>query len=342
MASTNRLPTVADLRYLISRPEPPCVSIYLPTRRGGSADDRQRYQGLLRRADELLRTRMKPADADEFLAPIENAADQFWQGQLDGLARFHARDVSRWFALPIEVPELTMVADSFHVRPLLQFLQANQHYWLLSLGQNHVGFFRGNAERLTSVEGVDLPRSLVDAVGLDERQKTISSHSTGGHGVMPTFHGQGKAETAHDEDIARFLRAVDRAIWPVLRDERAPLIIAAAGRLHPTFHSVTRYPHAVAAGIRGNFETAALEELHRRAWPIVADQLAQRQLEVRERRCKAESTSSCSRAARASGAGSTRRPATCRSTTRHGMRRQTTYSTTLPRRSCCAAARCCR
>lgn len=276
--------TVEDLRSLIAQHVGPCVSIYLPTRRGGGPDDRQRYEGLVRRARELLGEGRKNVATRDFLAPLAEQPDEFWREQLDGLAVFHARDLSASYALPAPVPELAIVADSFHIRPLLRLLQSNQHYYLLSLAQNHVGFFRGDADGLRPTRVPGLPKSLVDALGQEQdNEKTVSSHSTGSHGNMPMFHGQGKEDSSHDEDIARFVRAVDKALWPVLREEKAPLIFAATERLHPTFHSITRYAHVTQEGIHGNFETAALEQLHKRAWPIVQKRIEARGDEVHER-----------------------------------------------------------
>jgi hypothetical protein len=257
-----------DLRDLIGEHFPPCISIYLPTHRGGRAGDRLRFQGAVRRARMLLKERY-PDVAPEFFAPLEETSDRFLRGFLDGLAVFHSRDTTVAYALPIQVPELVTVADSFHVRPLLHFLQADRHFYLLSLGEKHVDFFRGDAGGLVPRRVPTLPRSLLEVLGPEERQRTISSHSTGSHGNMPMFHGQNKAESAHEEDLARFLRAVDNALWSVLCEEKAPLILAAVERLHPIFHAVTRYAHVTQEGIRGNFETASLGELHRRAWPII-------------------------------------------------------------------------
>lgn len=277
--------SIEDLRELIASHQAPCVSIYLETRRGKDPEARPRFEGLLREARERATGELQGSRARALLEPLEALAadEETWRDLHDGLAFFRCGDLTAAYALPGDFTDLSIVADSFHVRPLLRHLQKNQHYHLLSVGQNHVGFFRGDADGLLPVRVGGLPASLVDALGLEERQRTISSHSSGGHGNMPIFHGQGKVESARDEDIARFLRAIDKALWPVLREEKAPLILAATERLHPTWHSVTRYAHATSEGVRGNFERASLDDLHERAWPIVQEQLRAREDEVRRR-----------------------------------------------------------
>ena len=276
---------IDDLRELIASHQAPCASIYVATRRGSDPDARQRYEGLLREARERGETELHGARSRAFFEPLEalGADQETWRDLVDGLAVFRSNDFFAAYALSGEFADLAILADSFHVRPLLRHLQSNHGYYLLSVGQNHVGFFRGDADGLVPVRVEGLPASLVDALGLEDRQKTISSHSSGGHGNMPIFHGQGKEESSRDEDIARFLRVIDKSIWPVLRDERSPLILAATERLHPTWHSITRYAHATEEGVRGNFERASLEDLHERAWPIVRERLRARDDEVRRR-----------------------------------------------------------
>jgi hypothetical protein len=48
-------------------------------------------------------------------------------------------------------------------------LGTNQHYYLLTLSQGRVNFFKGNANGLASVDLRDLPHSLEEALGTEDR-----------------------------------------------------------------------------------------------------------------------------------------------------------------------------
>jgi hypothetical protein len=57
-------------------------------------------------------------------SPEELAQGDFWRGQIGGLALFRSSDLLTHYRMPMRCPELAVVADSFHVRPLLHFLQS--------------------------------------------------------------------------------------------------------------------------------------------------------------------------------------------------------------------------
>lgn len=275
--------SVAELRELMAKHVPPCISLYLPTHRGGSADDRKQFEGLVRRARELLAHDLPASATKTLLAPLEELpTDALWNDALEGLAVFHSADHSAYYRLPARVPQLVVVSDSFHVRPLIGYLQRNRTYYLLNLSQNYVSLLRGDAAGLGPVNLRSLPHSLTDALGIEERERSVTYHF-GAAGGRPIYGGIAKSDTSRDEDLARFLRTVDRALWELLRDEKAPLVVAASDRLHALYRSLQRYPYLVERGVIGNYAKEKLEDLHARAWPIVQSELELHEREVIER-----------------------------------------------------------
>jgi hypothetical protein len=275
--------TVDELRSLIAHESAPCLSIYMPTRRGGSPEDRHHFAAQVRKARELLAPQHSHAAIEALLAPIlELDTPEFWHEQLDGLALFRSRQFFSYQRLPVKVEELVVAAETFHIRPLLHYMQSNQRYFLLNLSQGRVSFFKGSAMGLGPIDLSSMPRSLTDAVGVEHRDRVATVHS-GGKGNSPIYFGLGRDDGVRDEELMRFFRAVDRALWEVLRDETAPLILAAPERQHSIFQSVSRYPHLLHEGLRGNFANAKLEDLHQKAWPIVEEFGMKRGRDVLER-----------------------------------------------------------
>jgi hypothetical protein len=276
--------TVGELRSLIAHEESPCVSIYMPTRRGGSPEDRAKFAGHVRRARELLSKDYSSREVEDLLAPISALdTDEFFRQHLDGLAVLRSRSTLAYYFLPLNFEPFVVAATTFHVRPLLRFLQSNQRYFLLNLSQGRVSLFKGSAMGLGPVDLTSMPRSLTDAVGVEHKERVVGSHSSGGKTHSPIYHGQGKDDAVRDEELARFFRTIDRSLWEVLRDESAPLVLAAPERLHPLFASVSRYPHLLHDGLRGNFANAKLDDLHAKAWPIVEAHRTERETEVLQR-----------------------------------------------------------
>jgi hypothetical protein len=276
--------TVEDLRTLVGSHTPPCLSLYLPTHRNGSPEDKHHFEGAVRNAREVLDGSMKPNEIESFLEPVVGlSTPAFWQEHSEGLAVFRSRDHMACYRLPVTVPETLIAADSFHIRPLIRFLQSNQRYFLLSLSQNYVRLFKGSAIGLSPVNVEGLPRSLEDALGQEERGRSVRVHYGSSGGKNPIYGGAGKSDTSRDEDLLRFFRAVDEALWPLLRDEKVPMILVAPQRELPIYRSVSRYAHIAEQGVHGNFSEARMEDLHARAWPIVQAIVDARTEEIRER-----------------------------------------------------------
>jgi hypothetical protein len=280
--------TVDQLRSVIAHETAPCISIYMPTRRGGSPEDRSLFAGHVREARKLLAPSLPKAKLEELMGPIADLdSAPFWEGQLEGLALFRSHDFLAHYALPLAVEPLVVVADTFHVRPVLRFLQSNQRYFLLNLSLGRVSFFKGSAMGLGPVEITSLPRSLADITAGEQHERGLKHHAgshgvAGGAGEFSIYGGSGKQESVRAEDTRAYFRSIDKAIWEVLRDETAPLIVASTTEHHPIFAAVSRYTHLLHDGVMGNFNNTPLPELHAKAWPIVQRHIAERENEVLE------------------------------------------------------------
>jgi hypothetical protein len=302
-----------DLQSLLAPREPPCVSILMPTHRyrPNSDQDPIRFKNLLKRAEALLAERLPVRDARELLAPLAALADPwFWESQLDGLALYLSRDLALHHRLPQRLPEVVVVADSFHVKPMLRFLQANQRYHVLSLSQNAVSFYEGTAFSLAPIDLAGLPSSLAEALGVERRERFLNVRSAGA-GHSPVYHGHGAPDASRKEDLQRFFRLVDRALWELLRDDPAPLVLAGVGYYLPLYAEASRCSNIVERGVEGNFDVASPEELHARAWPLVKEVLRGREeVALREHEAgvaRGHATDELGRVARAAVQGRVRR-----------------------------------
>lgn len=274
---------VEELRSLIAAHVPPCISIYLPTHPGGSPEDKHHFDGLLRRARAELAKHLSPHEVEEAMAPLEPAfRPQDWNDALSGLAVFRSHEFEAVYRLPTKVEERVVVGDSFHVRPLLEFLQANQRYFLLVLSQGRISFFKGSLHGLVPVDLRTMPRSLTSALGVEDHERNVRQHSAGAWGSTAIYSGRGRDDGSRDEDFARFFRIVDRELMQVLRDENAPLVLAAPEKQFSIYASVSRYPHLLADGLKGSFVQESGQELHQRVWPLVQKHVAERESIVLE------------------------------------------------------------
>jgi hypothetical protein len=276
-----------ELRTLVAERQSPCISIYMPTHRIPMEiqQDRLRLKNLLRQAeDSLTAGGLRTPEAKLLLQPAEKLLLQtpFWRGRKDGLAIFLAPEFFRFYPLPMEFPELAMVGDRFHLKPLLSLLSGGEFY-ILALSQNEVRFLQASPFSVSELEVEGMPRSLDEALKYDDPQKQLQFHTgtqkiTGDRAAM--FHGHGVGTDDTKSNLLRFFQQVDRGLHAVLREEQAPLVVAGVDYLLPIYREANSYANLMDNGVAGNPEGLSPEELQKRALKVVSPYFQQARQEA--------------------------------------------------------------
>ncbi|NIN66531.1 MAG: hypothetical protein GTO63_17950 [Anaerolineae bacterium] len=287
-----------ELERLAAQEDGVFAAIYMPTERAGAETRANsiRFKNLLRNAADLLREHGVGApDVEDLLEPaLKLQADStFWQHQADGLAAFITRGFFRHYRLPLAFDELVVVTRRFHLKPLLPLLSSDGRFFVLALSQNEVRLLQCTRYRETEVEVEGMPHSLAEALRYDDPESQLQFH-TGtprGAGRRPAIHhGHGVGADDAKDNILRYFREIDSALRQVLREERAPLVLAGVQYLHPIYRDATTYPHLTEKGITGNPDELSAAELRERAWEIVQPVLRSSRREASERYRQLEGT----------------------------------------------------
>ncbi len=260
-----------------------CVSLYLPTHRAGpeTQQDPIRFKNLLKQASDRLRKNgLRRADADKILEPAQRLlGDQiFWQHQSDGLAVFMSPQTFHSYRLPTEFSELVVVTERFHVKPLLSLLSGDGWFYVLALSQKQVRLLQGTRQRIGEVNLEDVPRSLAEALGGEEREKQLQFH-TAARGGPAIFHGHGSAgdESEHKKDLLRYFKQIDKGLQDLVCAERTPLVLAGVDYLLPIYREANTCAQLMDEGITGNPDGLSAAELHKKAWRILEPHFARAQ-----------------------------------------------------------------
>ena len=274
------------LRPFLDVRDGPCVSIYMPTHRRhpGKRQDPIRFRNCLREAERLLTDRHAPAEIHALLGPVAALPNvEFWRHQAGGLGILRSPDVLQEFRVALKLPELVVVAESFHVRPLIRSLNSNVRYLLVALSQKGVVVFEGTADSITRVEIPGLPGSLSEFAPRHRGRGLLSAHVVRGGGAMARIVAAGGAEDSVKADLAPYFRAVDRAIARALRRDRAPVVLAGVEYYLPIYREVTRLKGLAGTSVLGSPDAMKPEELHARAWPIATTILRENEERALER-----------------------------------------------------------
>jgi hypothetical protein len=193
--------------------------------------------------------------------------------------------VVRALRVPLDLPELAVVADRFHISPLLPLLTGDGHFFVLALSQHQIRLLEGTRDRLEEVHLPGVPLGVRDALQGREAQKQLQLYvaDRGGVAARGIFHGHGSAGDIQTERVLRYFRKVNRALREVLAGERAPMVLAAVEHLAPIWRKANTYPHLVDEVLPGSPEGLGMHQLHARAWAVVEPLFLQAQREAAAR-----------------------------------------------------------
>ena len=279
-----------QLVRLIEKQTDPCVSIYLPTHKSlpEAKQDPIRFKNLLRQAESKLADNLRAPDVTEFLKPAQHLLDDslFWRYQDDGLAVFVSATDFHSYRVPVSFPELVVVGSHFHIKPLLPLIESEGHFFILALSRNEVRLIEGTRYGASEVKLQNVPGSLAEVLGNYDLEKQLQFHARAqpsGDKRAAAFHGQGGGIDDLKPRIVEYLRQVDGAVRPLLKDDSAPLVLAGVSSLFPIYQEVNTYGNLLEGGIEGNPESLTGEQLREQAMPMVEPRFDKSRRDAEER-----------------------------------------------------------
>lgn len=296
----NHLPS-AVLLDLLARQEPPCLSLYQPTHRShpDNTQDVIRFGNLLNEMESSLQQKYRNKDARALLEPFRALASnaEFWNHTLDGLAVFGGSGRFDVLMLQRPVPELAIVADSYHLKPLLRIVQSADRFQVLALSRDSVRLFEGNRDMLDEVElTAEVPLQQQDVLGESDAQhyRAMRNTAPGDSQGAVVRHGHGSKSDVLDAETEKFFRAVDSAIQEhYSKPSGLPLLLAALPQHHALFRKISQNPQLMKEAVDINADAISIDELRQRAWqtiePDYAADLVQLGEQFRSNRVKGKS-----------------------------------------------------
>ena len=281
--------TSAELKGLIETHAEWCVSLYLPTHRSlpETRQDPVRFKNLLREVENALAAGgLRSPEIREFLKPAQELLDDspFWQHQADGLAAFLSAGEFHNYRLPISFPELSVVGERFHLKPLLPLLSGNNRFFVLALSQNNVRLIEGTSYGASEVDLENVPGSLKEILGsydVEEQLQFRTQQKSGERSAI--FHGHGGGRDEMKSRISEYFRQIVEGVHAKLKNESAPLVLAGVESLFPLYREVNTFKSLLDEGIAGNPELLSAEELRQRAWSIVEPRFLRQRQEAENR-----------------------------------------------------------
>ena len=297
----------SPLDPLLQAAEGPKVSIYFPTHRSGpeTVQDAHKLERALDEAKEKLTggAGLSAGQADEMLEKARATVGKapFWQNSRDGLACFVAEGTTRFVRLDGECPTLNVVADDFHLRPLLLAAARDGEFYVLAITRDHVSLFKGDSERLAEIEPEGMITGIEDVTWKTDFEDAAGFHPDGTGGGMPgdgfdagrggggqdgapRYHALGRSPEDYDDvEFEKFLSQVAKAVDAELVHSDAPLLLIADPRTVGWYRKEARYRHLIDDDIQKNPQDYSFDEMHGAAWEKVRPHLNRGRDEALER-----------------------------------------------------------
>lgn len=279
-----------DLRLLTDRSQDgPCVSIFLPTPPAQIRQHPIRLRNLLRQAEvELAAGGLSERDVERLLKPCHGLHRDlgFWQNTGRGLALYISHHLFRAARLPIPVEELVVIADRFHIKPVLPVLTDRSRFFLLALSRKNLRLFRGDRFHLDPVELKGVPTCADDIPVIRERERHLQFHTgaqpAAGRGRAAVFHGHGEGKDDAAEELADYFHFVEPRLRPHLGDEAIPLVVAGLDQAQAVYREINRYPYLLEERLSVNPDPLDAAALHEKAWPLVEPLFTRKRQEAAE------------------------------------------------------------
>lgn len=145
------------LKALIESTEGVHLTAYL-VNRGDAEDLKAQLRKALSQADEWLEPAMASDARGRFLEPLEALLqDSKVLRQMKGnIGLFRNQHIFRVLNIPIEIEETCQVATSFHVKPLLRWIQTDEEFLLVGFEKNSALLYLGTQASLKLLESVQI------------------------------------------------------------------------------------------------------------------------------------------------------------------------------------------
>ena len=253
----------------------PCISLYQPTHRY-SPENKQDpivFKNLIREIENSLKQKYQKNDLNSAMKPFYQIEEEkgFWNNTLDGLAIFANPNKCIVYKLHRPVQELIVVADSFHIKPLVRVFQSVDKYHLLGLSTNDFTLYEGNRDGFEEIEvDPEAHRTMEEVLGKQHTDSFLTHGSYGDTGGPAMYHGHGGKKDEIEKDIEKFFRYVDRFVLEnYSKPSKLPLILVSLKEHHNIFKKISHNSYLMEEGIKGSYNSFEMEHLTEKAWEII-------------------------------------------------------------------------
>lgn len=149
---------------------------------------------------------------------------------------------------------------------------AQHNFYVLILSKKQAKFFKGDLAGLHHIEIGEMPNGIADVVHLEEKddKNLFRAGGSGGSAGGFNFHGMGAGVPSDKENIAMYLKEVDRTLWKSgLNQDKVPMVLGGVEYIVAMFKDISQYKHIEKKSLIGSFENEDPKVIYEKARDIV-------------------------------------------------------------------------
>src|SRR5699024_7774432 len=289
-----------------------CISLYQPTHRHGPENQQDiiRYKNQLQKLEQSLDRKYSTEEIEKRMQPFYELGEdyEFWQHAGEGLAVFASQDQCIVYKIERPVKEFTVVANSFHIKPLIRVFQSADRYHLLGISRRNFALFEGTRYQ---VNEVTLPAHMDDNAkeALDDKyvERVISDEEAGNSKEM-MGNSEGTNQDVIQQVTEKFFRTVDNEVYEhYTKPMQLPVYLVALDQHHTIFLNLSKNPNLRETGIKKDYQSLNMDELRDKAWdmlePMYIEQTKDRVEQFENARAQDRGSDDIAQVARAAAEG---------------------------------------
>jgi len=260
----------------------PFITLYQTTHRT-SPDNKQdslRFKNLVNQVEKSLKEQGFKNEVLKICEPLHHILEdkEFWINSYDGICVLVNPHQCIVYKLDIPVQELAIVADSFHIKPLIRIFQGAQTYLILGLSKHEFHLYQADKHKILPIEFEEhVITKSKDLLGDIYSDISLTHGSYGGTKGAAIFHGFEDKQAEIDKDTEKFFSYVDQfVIKNYSQVLKVPLVLVAVNEHHSHFQKISKNSYLLEDGIRQSMESLDVDALRKKAWTLVNPMFTQK------------------------------------------------------------------
>lgn len=130
--------------------------------RGNLIDLKAQLRATINETYEWLDSAMSHEERKRFLEPLDGLLldARIFKQMAGNIGIFRNKDFFRILNIPVEIEQSCQVATSFHVKPLLRWLQTDREFLLLGIEKDSAHLYLGSQDSFKRIDSILFPDSL--------------------------------------------------------------------------------------------------------------------------------------------------------------------------------------